>query len=48
MGGEARKPQADKYFFVRPILKNHFGASGIVVAEVKYSPGGLIQKHQPR
>jgi hypothetical protein len=36
-GGWRWAAQADGFFFVCSDLKSHFGASGIVVAEVKYS-----------
>jgi hypothetical protein len=34
--------QVDGFFFVCSILKNHFAALGIVVAEKYYSPGGAV------
>jgi hypothetical protein len=42
MGGEARKPQGDDYFFVWLDLKCHFGALGIAAAEKYYSPGAAL------
>jgi hypothetical protein len=34
MGGEARKPQGDDYFFVWLDLKCHFGALGIAAKNI--------------